>query len=408
LIKNLIKSLKIKFFKKEKDALNILLYNLVDIGQLTQSYVIAKYFKYFNQDFRILLNMIYISLDMIKPEELDYSTQKFDTSSFKGVKLTNVLRSLSRPSDSSESVKDKIQYLEKLVCFCNYGSKYSKRIKLDYQLANEILKMSFTKLLQENEWHLFKSILYTNYSNKYEIACEFVRTYDLNEKRLRDFVLDELISTFNSHYGVSRKNSGFNLNLNQNREKPNLMFNPTSSEEFSKLIKIFDKNIHLFGFKLLDKSRKFLAEAKSTTDFVIVVELLIRSHHCFIQSCAMDGISNVLQTSKLCATKLEKAGEFNIMIRLLTGIAHFSEMTYIMDFLWNNHQFEMLFGKGIEKVKSYFQCYLNLNLRLYLSDKISLPKIFPAISGLDQILRDNIFYPLNSLKGSIFFLKSFL
>ena len=39
----------------EKDALNILLYNLVDIGKLTQSYVIAKHFKYFNQDFRILL-----------------------------------------------------------------------------------------------------------------------------------------------------------------------------------------------------------------------------------------------------------------------------------------------------------------------------------------------------------------
>lgn len=319
----------------------------MDIGQLTQSYVIAKYFKYFNQDFRILLNMIYISLDMIKPEELDYSTQKFDSSSFKSVKLTNVLRSLSRPSESSESVKDKIQYLEKLVSLCNYGSKYSRRIKLDYQLANEILKISFTKLLQENEWHLFKSILYANYSNKFEIACEFVRTYDLNEKRLRDFVLDELIVTFYSHFGANRKNSGFNLNPNRDKIQ---MFNPSSSEEFTKLIKLFDKNIHLFGFKLLDKSRKFLVEAKSTTEFVIVVELLIRSHHCFIHSCAMDGISNVLQTSKVCAGKLEKAGEFNIMIRLLTGIAHFSEMTYIMDFLWTNHQFEMLFGKGIEKV----------------------------------------------------------
>ena len=326
--------------------MNILLYNLVDIGQLTQSYVIAKYFKYFNQDFRILLNMIYICLDMIKPEELDYSTQKFDTVSFKGIKLTNVLRSLSRPSDSNESVKDKIRYLDKLVGLCNYGSKYSKRIKLDYQLANEILKISYTKMLKENEWNLFKSVLYTNYSNKFEIAREFVASYDLNEKRLREFVLEELLLTFNAHYGIAAKNAGFNSGQSG---KP-LMFNPTSSEEFSKLIKIFDKNLHLFGFKLLDKSRKLLVEAKNTNDFVIVIELLIKSHDCFVQSCAMDGISNVLQTSKLCATKLEKAGEFNIMIRLLTGIAHFSEMTYIMDFLWNNHQFEMLFGKGIEKV----------------------------------------------------------
>jgi hypothetical protein len=40
---------------QEKEALNILLYNLVDIGKLVQSYLIAKHFKYFNQDFRILL-----------------------------------------------------------------------------------------------------------------------------------------------------------------------------------------------------------------------------------------------------------------------------------------------------------------------------------------------------------------
>lgn len=44
-----------KVFKKDKDALNILLYNLVDIGKLAQAYLIAKYFKYYNQDFRILL-----------------------------------------------------------------------------------------------------------------------------------------------------------------------------------------------------------------------------------------------------------------------------------------------------------------------------------------------------------------
>jgi hypothetical protein len=40
---------------QDKEALNILLYNLVEIGKLTQAYVIAKYFRYFNQDFRILL-----------------------------------------------------------------------------------------------------------------------------------------------------------------------------------------------------------------------------------------------------------------------------------------------------------------------------------------------------------------
>lgn len=48
---------------------------------------------------------------------------------------------------------------------------------------------------------------------------------------------------------------------------------------------------------------------------MLLTELLIRSHDCFIQSCSMDGISNVLQVCKQCASKLEKAGEFNIMVK---------------------------------------------------------------------------------------------
>lgn len=137
------------------------------------------------------------------------------------------------------------------------------------------------------------------------------------------------------------------------------MLDPFNNEQFSSLIKIFGANINMFGTRLLNKSRSWLNESNrlmasnslnEEENFLIPTELLIRSHDCFIQSCSMEGISNVLQTCKVCANRLEKAGEFNMMIRLLTGIAHFSEMTYIMDYLWNNHQFEMLFGKGTGKV----------------------------------------------------------
>lgn len=41
--------------EQDKVALDILLLNLVEIGRLTQAYDIAKHFKYYNQDLRILL-----------------------------------------------------------------------------------------------------------------------------------------------------------------------------------------------------------------------------------------------------------------------------------------------------------------------------------------------------------------
>ena len=43
------------FESKDKDALNILLNNLVDIGKLSQAYTVAKDFGYFNKDLKIIL-----------------------------------------------------------------------------------------------------------------------------------------------------------------------------------------------------------------------------------------------------------------------------------------------------------------------------------------------------------------
>lgn len=250
---------------------------------------------------------------MLKPEDLDYNNQAFDTTSIKSIKLTNVLRSLSRPSDSNESIKDKIDFLEKLVGLCNYGSKFSKRIKLDFQLANEIFRISYTKLLNENEWNLFKMILYSNLSNKFEFAREFVSIYDMNLIRISEFVLEELLNTLNFF-------TGMNKNLSPNSVQNNILLNPFDNAEFSKLIKIFDRDINLFGWKLLERSRKILNDAKNTDEYTILTELLVRSHDCFTQSCSMEGISNVLQTCKLCAAKLEKAGEFNIMVYFILSI----------------------------------------------------------------------------------------
>ncbi len=85
--------------------------------------------------------MIYICLELIKPTDLDHSSQTFDSSSFKGIKLTNVLRSFSgQENNSNETIKDKNSCLEKLTSLCQYGDKYCKRIKLDFRLTNEVFK----------------------------------------------------------------------------------------------------------------------------------------------------------------------------------------------------------------------------------------------------------------------------
>lgn len=88
-----------------------------------------------------------------------------------------------------------------------------------------------------------------------------------------------------------------------------------NDKEFFKLIKIFDQEINQFGMRMLERSRSLLNnDVKNTDDYNLLTELLIRAHNCFIQSCSMEGISIVLETCKLVAVRLEKAGEFNIMV----------------------------------------------------------------------------------------------
>ena len=41
---------------------------------------------------------------------------------------------------------------------------------------------------------------------------------------------------------------------------------------------------------------------------------------------------------------------FYSQTRLLTGVGRYNEMTYIFDALHQSHQFELLLGKGTEKV----------------------------------------------------------
>jgi hypothetical protein len=267
---------------------------------------------------------------MIKPEDLDYDTYSV---SFKGIRLTNVLRSLSKPSESNESVKDRIKYLDKMVNLCHYGNKFSKRIKLDYQLSNEVLKISFTKLNAENEWTLLKMILAIDYVDKYEIAREFVKAHNIKPNGLIDFIMNEIMTALNAYVSMNRNSNSYNQSKSSTTA---LIFNPTNNEDFSKLIKIFDQNINMLGSRLLEKSRALLNEAKKTDDFIILTEILIRSHDCFVQSCSMEGISNVLQLSKLCAEKLEKAGEFNLMVLIcFLFITEYTFFSLLISFNFN-------------------------------------------------------------------------
>lgn len=59
-------------------------------------------------------------------------------------------------------------------------------------------------MLNENEWTLLKMILYSTSNQKYDIAKQFVKAYDLNQLKLTDFLLDEVLNTLKAYIGQNK------------------------------------------------------------------------------------------------------------------------------------------------------------------------------------------------------------
>ncbi|XP_008067820.1 spatacsin isoform X2 [Carlito syrichta] len=100
----------------------------------------------------------------------------------------------------------------------------------------------------------------------------------------------------------------------------------------------------LVGMKLLDKiSSVPHGELSCTT------ELLILAHHCFTLTCHMEGIIRVLQAARMLTDDhLAPNEEYGLVVRLLTGIGRYNEMTYIFDLLHKKHYFEVLMRKKLD------------------------------------------------------------
>uniref|UniRef100_A0A2K6KHF4 SPG11 vesicle trafficking associated, spatacsin n=1 Tax=Rhinopithecus bieti TaxID=61621 RepID=A0A2K6KHF4_RHIBE len=122
------------------------------------------------------------------------------------------------------------------------------------------------------------------------------------------------------------------------------MFSPTEESQTFLQLTTLCQDHTLVGMKLLDKiSSVPHGELSCTT------ELLILAHHCFTLTCHMEGIIRVLQAARMLTDNhLAPSEEYGLVVRLLTGIGRYNEMTYIFDLLHKKHYFEVLMRKKLD------------------------------------------------------------
>ncbi|KAF7495080.1 Spatacsin [Sarcoptes scabiei] len=82
-----------------------------------------------------------------------------------------------------------------------------------------------------------------------------------------------------------------------------------------------------------------------------IAELYIRAHECFTAQCDVGGIALVLRKTRLfIMKKLHPARYFHLILRLLTGIGRYSEMTFCFDLFRECDRFEMILSKRVHRV----------------------------------------------------------
>lgn len=109
---------------------------------------------------------------------------------------------------------------------------------------------------------------------------------------------------------------------------------------------ISNNNVHI-PLQVKFNVRKITKGAKLSTKQVnvISIELLVLAHECFSSACDTEGIAIVLRSAQALTSQLLAAKSWRLMVRLLTGLARYTEMAYVFQMLRDNHQFEFLLGQ---------------------------------------------------------------
>lgn len=105
-------------------------------------------------------------------------------------------------------------------------------------------------------------------------------------------------------------------------------------------------NVHV-RYEVKSNVRKITKGAKLSSKQVniIAIELLVMAHECFSCACDTEGVAVTVRSAQALTSRLLAARSWRLMVRLLTGLARYTECAYIFQALRDNHQFEYLLGQ---------------------------------------------------------------
>ena len=228
------------------------------------------------------------------------------------------------------------------------GSRCLERVLSLYQVSQG-LAMSYTTAASESTRTSLLTILTSEQlSQKLQLALPFVRCCCADPSRLSVFLERCVYITLCRHFRHS---------YDQEPEDPVFarpVFDVDSKcEAFSELTRICDESE--LGRLLLQRASKDVQIAQASKAepklslLQVSIELLVRAETCVSNTCQLDLISSLINSTLALAKLLTLRQCWSLLARLLTGIGRFHELSAILEIFVNHEQLEYLLKKGLEK-----------------------------------------------------------
>ncbi|NXE26677.1 SPTCS protein, partial [Ardeotis kori] len=322
---------------EEEESLRFLIGRLLDEGSVHEASRVCQYFHFYNRDVSLVLHCRALAsgetdLDKLHTDiqTLLAAREKAESSASQQSRVPSASSledwtHLVAPSADDQVVTS----LKALIDECVHGRNYCRQVLCLYELSKE-LNCSYSEIAARNAEQVLRAILSSRQPDRCRKAQAFVTTQGLQPETVAELVAEEIMQEL--------------LASSEGKGRQKHVSNPAAeSQAFLQLAKLCQDHT-LVGMKLLDK-----ISSVPRGELSCITELLILAHNCFSLTCHMEGITRVLQAARLLTDEhLAPNEEFGLVVRLLTGIGRYNEMTYIFELLHEKHYFEVLMRKKLD------------------------------------------------------------
>ncbi|NXI39236.1 SPTCS protein, partial [Galbula dea] len=321
----------------EQESLQALLGSLLDEGSVQEASRVCQYFHFHSRDLSLVLHCRALASGEAEPDKLHTDIQavlaaREKTSESSGSQQGRV-PSASSLEDWTHIVTPPaddpvVTSLKALIDECVHGRNYCRQVLCLYELSKE-LGCSYSEVSGHPPEEVLQAILGSQQAERCRRAQAFITTQGLQPETVAELVAEEIMQELlASSEGKGQKQA----------------WNPAAEgQAFLQLARLCQDHT-LVGMKLLEK-----VSSVPRGQLSCVTELLILAHNCFSLSCHMEGITRVLQAARLLTEEhLAPQEEYGLVVRLLTGIGRYNEMTYIFELLHQKHYFEVLMRKKLD------------------------------------------------------------